>query len=72
VDAVAPTASIDALRTFNEEIPVNNSKHINDEPVQERRDEDRAPVTDAVAEIETEKLEQVAGGGDGTAIGIAK
>jgi hypothetical protein len=48
---------------------VNKSKHINDEPVQERLDEDRAQAADEVVEIETDQLEQVAGGSDGWAIG---
>lgn len=46
---------------------MNNPEQINDEPVQEYLDESR--LQDEVVEIQTEKLEQVAGGGGGTAIG---
>jgi hypothetical protein len=43
---------------------VNNPEQINDELVQEHLDESR--LQDEVMEIQTEKLEQVSGGGNGT------
>jgi hypothetical protein len=53
------------------EILVNNPRNINDERVQEHPDESGQKNTDEILEIAGDELEQVSGGGDGTAVGLA-
>ena len=48
---------------------MNDPKHSNDELVQERPDESGQKSTDECLEITSDELEQVSGGGGGTAIG---
>ena len=52
---------------------MNSPEHSNDDPsVTRHTDEMTQQSTDELLEVETAQLEQVAGGGDGTAIGTGK
>jgi hypothetical protein len=55
------------------EIRMNSPERINDDlPDTQHPDEMTQQPTDELLEIEPAKLEQVAGGGDGTALGVGK
>lgn len=50
---------------------MSNPQQFKDQPAQEQVEETGPQITDEVTELETDVLEQVSGGGNGTILGLS-